>query len=130
MSPRFRSMSAAIAPFGFIGSWIVGSGVTSTRQPVATAAAVGAGGEPSGELVDVVPRERAQVEIGARVLGDDVRLLAAFDDDPVNTRVGAELLAHLVEGDEELDDGVERVDPAPRPRRRVRRLAIELRLHL
>src|SRR2546427_202317 len=38
MSPRFRSKSAAIAPFGFIGSWIVGSGVTSTRQPVATAA--------------------------------------------------------------------------------------------
>src|SRR2546428_4177630 len=129
MSPRFRSKSAAIAPFGFIGSWIVGSGVTSTRQPVATAAP-SAQAEPSGELVDVVPRERAQVEIGARVLGDDVRLLAAFDDDPVDARVGAELLAHLVEGDEELDDGVQRVAPAPGPRRRVRRLAVELRLYL
>src|SRR2546430_816063 len=38
MSPRFASKSAAITRFGFIGSWIVGSTVTSSRQPVAAAA--------------------------------------------------------------------------------------------
>src|SRR5262245_54163280 len=37
ITPRFRSKSSAMVGFGFIGSWIVGSAVTSTRQPVARA---------------------------------------------------------------------------------------------
>src|SRR2546430_2452971 len=63
MSPRFRSKSAAIAPFGFIGSWIVGSGVTSTRQPVATAAPSAQAGERPASPPTASPlcarRERA-----------------------------------------------------------------------
>src|SRR6266851_6175940 len=86
--------------------------------------------EPPEQLLTVVLRERPQVEVGARLLGDYVRLVAALDDAPVDARIGPELLAHLVEPDEELDDRVQRVDAAPRPGRRVGRLAVELGLHL
>src|SRR5215470_4757244 len=92
--------------------------------------AVGAGREPAEQLLAVVFGERAQVEIGARVLGDDVRLVAALDDDPVHARVGPELLAHLVEPDEELDHRVQRVHAAPRPGGGVGGLAVELGLDL
>src|SRR5262249_33755216 len=69
-------------------------------------------------------------ELGDGVLGDDIGLIAALGDHAVQARLRSQLLAHLIERHEELDHRVERVDAAPRPRRRMRRLAEELALDL
>src|SRR5207245_368944 len=92
--------------------------------------ALGAPFEAPQQLLTVILRGRPQVELRGRVLRDDVGLVAALGDDAVYARVGLELLAHLVERDEELDHGVEGIDPAPRPGRGVRGFSKEVALDL
>src|SRR3989442_929984 len=92
--------------------------------------ALAAGLEAAEKLVAVRLVQRAQVELRARVLGNDVGLGPALADDAVHACVGPELLAHRVHRHEELDDPVQRVHAAPRPGRGMGRLAEELGLDL
>jgi hypothetical protein len=91
---------------------------------------LGRGLEAAPQLLEIALVEGAEVELGRRVFRDDVRLLAADRDDAVNAGVGPDLLAQGVEGVEQADDRVQRVDPAPGPGRRVGRLAEVLDLRL
>ena len=115
---------------GLRGSWMVGSGLTLVVRPGGGGRALGHRLEAPQQLLAVVARGRPQVELGGGVLGDDVGLIPALGDHPVDARVGLDLLPLLVERDEELDHRVQRVDPAPGPRRRMRGLAEELDLDL
>src|SRR5215475_15993790 len=87
---------------------------------------LGAGLEATQQLLAVILGGRAQVEFRGGVLRDDVGLIPALGDDAVHARIRPELLTHLIERHEELDHGVERIHPAPRPGRGVRGLAEEL----
>src|SRR5215470_16235660 len=53
------------------------------------AGALGGGLESAQQLVAVVTVERAKVEVGSRVLRNDVRLLTTLDDDAVDSRIRA-----------------------------------------
>src|SRR2546428_10061523 len=63
--------------------------------------ALGGRREAPQQLPAIVHGDRAQVELGAGVLGDDVGLLAALRDDAVHAGVGTDLLAHRIERVEE-----------------------------
>ena len=84
--------------------------------------ALRAGDEAPQHLLLVAAVERADAEAARGVIGDHVGGAPAVRDDPVDARVGTELLPHRVHAVEELDQTIEGVDPLVGLRRGVRGL--------
>ena len=62
------------------------------------------------QLVHPGQRGRANEELGLREIGHHVRHVPAVGDDPVDARVGGDVLAQGIDPVEDLDDRVQRVD--------------------